>query len=130
MDWVKVVDKAAPAGWQAIGFDGDVGDHDLCGNGWNGYADGSKQAQLMTTLKGQGRATVEYRDCWKQGFVGLYVNGKRMDTTGTNNGDLRIYRCIGCVRLCWDQCISDRKLHSHCSLPCTYAVSILRTATS
>ena len=94
MDWKKVPDTIAPAGWQAIGFSGDVGDQKLCGNGWNGFAHLSNQAQLVTTLKGQGRATVQYRDCWKQGFVGLYLNGEKLDVTETNNGKLRIFRCI------------------------------------
>ena len=95
VDWMKVPDKVAPTGWQAIGFSGHVGNQKLCGNGWNGYAGGANQAQLITTLKGQGRATVEYRDCWKQGFVGLYLNGKKIDVTDTNNGALRIFRYAG-----------------------------------
>ena len=95
MDWFTATDKVAPAGWQGIGFSGHVGNQKLCGDGWNGYAGGANQAQLITTLKGQGRATVEYRDCWKQGFVGLYLNGKKIDVTDTNNGALRIFRYAG-----------------------------------
>ena len=29
--------------------------------------------------------TVKYKDCWGQGFVGLYIDGVKKDQTATNN---------------------------------------------
>ena len=92
VDWANVLDDKAPAGWHVKGFNGNVGDAKQCKYGWNAYANGGKQGQLYTTMTGAGRATVQYRDCWSQGFVGLYVNGKKKDQSGTNNGKLRTYR--------------------------------------
>ena len=42
-------------------------------------------------MKGAGRATVEYADCWKSGFVGLYLNGVKKNQTGTNDGILTTF---------------------------------------
>ena len=94
MDWANVLDAKAPAGWHAQGFyvEG-VSDQKLCGNGWNAYAGQNKQGQLYATMIGSGRATVQYRDCWSEGFVGLYLNGLKIDQSSTNDGKLRTYRC-------------------------------------
>ena len=98
VDWANVVDQKAPAGWQVKGFSGNVGDARKCKHGWNAYAGGRSQGQLYATMKGYGRATVKYRDCWGEGFVGLYVNGEREDQTEENNSVQRTYRC--CHELC------------------------------
>ena len=92
VDWANVLDDKAPAGWHVKGFNGNVGDAKQCKNGWNAYANGGSQGELYATMTGSGRATVQYRDCWSQGFVGLYVNGVKKDQSGTNNGQLRTYR--------------------------------------
>ena len=92
MDWANVADGTAPTGWIVAGLNNEVGDERLCGNGWNGFASGTNQGRLLAKMKGQGRATVKCRDCWSEGFVGLYVNGNRVDATTENTGELRTYR--------------------------------------
>ena len=93
VDWANVLDAKAPSGWHAQGFFGHVSDLRLCGNGWNAYAFLGDQGQLYATMIGSGRATVQYRDCWSEGFVGLYLNGLKIDQSSTNDGKLRTYRC-------------------------------------
>ena len=93
VDWAHASDAKAPVGWHVVGFNGNVGNGRKCKNGWNAYANGSNQGQLYATMKGSGIATVQYRDCWSEGFVGLYVNGLKMDQSSTNDGKLQTYRC-------------------------------------
>ena len=88
---------AAPAGWEATGFNGAVGDTGDCKDGWNAFAYSSNKGKLFATMKGSGRATVKYKDCLKGGFVGLYVNDVQKDHTETETGNLRTYRCSGGV---------------------------------
>ena len=92
MDWKNSEDAVAPFGWTAKGFAGHVGDMRKCAGGWNAYAPGQSQGQLYTRLKGFGRATVKYRDCWSQGFIGVYLNGKQIDESSTNSGEQRTFR--------------------------------------
>ena len=93
VDWKTVADgPKAPPGWTTGGFNGNVGNQRKCGNGWNAYATGGNQGRLYAKMKGSGQATVRYRDCWSEGFVGLYLNGVKKDQTGNKNGQLRTYR--------------------------------------
>ena len=97
VNWKIAKDLQPPPGWKTKGFSGHVGNFRFCGNGWNAYARWDEQGQLYAKMKGAGRATVNYRDCWKEGFVGLYLNGKQLDKSPENNGHVRTYRCSACV---------------------------------
>ena len=92
VDWQTAADNTAPDGWSIAGFNGNVGDSRDCGNGWNAYANSANQGQLTGVLQGSGRATVVYRDCWSEGFVGLYVNGALLDQTEENNAVQKTFR--------------------------------------
>ena len=64
-----------------------------CASGWNAEGAQMYEGQLYATMKGYGRATVKYKDCYAKGFVGLYLNGIRIDKTLFGTGQLRTYRC-------------------------------------
>lgn len=70
-----------------------------CANGWNAYGVRELQGQLYATMKGYGRATVKYRDCYGQGFIGLYLNGIKIDNTPKKTTQLRTYRCSASMSL-------------------------------
>ena len=98
MDWKAAEDKTAPAGWTANGFDGRILDLlKKCTNGWNAYANKGDQGHMYAMMKGYGVATVKYSDCWGEGFVGLYLNGKQIDRSPKNASEPRTYRCSGRV---------------------------------
>ena len=97
VDWKTASDSTAPEGWTISGFSSNVGDLRDCANGWNAYATLANQGELTGVMQGAGRATVVYRDCWREGFVGLYVNGEKMDQTEENNGVQKTFRCAGSV---------------------------------
>ena len=81
-------------GWTANGLDAYVPDGQFkCGDGWNGFSYYELQGQLYATMKGYGRATVKYRDCKGEGYVGLYLNGIKIDNSPIGTGQLRIFRC-------------------------------------
>ena len=92
MDWQTAADNTAPEGWSIAGFSGTVGNQRNCAGGWNAYANSGNQGELTTTMVGFGRATVVYRDCWSEGFVGLYVNGALVDQTEENNAVQKTFR--------------------------------------
>ena len=92
VDWKNAVGPEAPDGWSAEGFLGMVTGRD-CKGAWRAFADADAQGKLFGTLRGSGRATVTYKDCWSSGFVGLYVNGAKKDQTETNSGAQKIFRC-------------------------------------
>jgi hypothetical protein len=92
VNWATVTKgPTAPPGWTTSGFNGNVGNDKGCANGWNAYANGANQGSLVGTLEGNGRATVVYADCWKEGFVGLYVNGVKKDQTADSTGAVKTY---------------------------------------
>lgn len=92
VDWAAVTDgPTAPPGWVTRGFNGNVGNSRGCASGWNAYANGGHQGELVATLKGEGRATVQYADCWKEGHVVLYLNGVRKDQTQDGTGAVKTY---------------------------------------
>ena len=93
VDWKTAADKVAPAGWTASGFNGHIFFSNKCDNGWNAYANRDDQGQLYAMMKGYGLATVKYRDCWGEGFVGLYLNGQKIDNSSTVASEPRTYRC-------------------------------------
>ena len=98
VDWQTAADNTAPEGWSIAGFNGNVGDSRDCAGGWNAYANSGNQGELTGVLQGSGRATVVYRDCWSEGFVGLYVNGALLDQTEENNAVQKTFRwCAGSV---------------------------------
>ena len=101
VNWRVVPDGEAPEGWAVTGFTSFIdGGQRFCANGWNAYAQADNQGQLWTTLQGSGRATVKYRDCWAEGFVGLYVNGEKKDETDEENpGVQSTYRCCSGIAL-------------------------------
>ena len=100
VNWQDVQDRAAPNGWMATGFNRGIGDGRECANGWTAFATAEDQGEMWTILQGSGRATVKYRDCWGEGFVGLYVNGEKKDQTEENNSVQRTYRwCSGIAPL-------------------------------
>ena len=86
---------AAPAGWKATGFTGNLGDYQKCKDGWNGYATLGNKGQLKASLKGSGVATVVYGACMGEGFASLYVNGVKEDQSESKTGNPRTYRCSG-----------------------------------
>ena len=97
VDWKTAKDFKAPPGWTASGFNWHVSNLRYCGNGWNAYANGASQGQLYAAMKGYGRATVQYSDCWSEGSAVLYLNGKQLDRSPQNTGQLRTYRWSACV---------------------------------
>ena len=94
VDWLTAPDGRAPAdGWESKSLhNGGVGNRGLCVNGWNGYAGGAGVGEVSAKLKGSGKATISYRDCWKSGWVGLYINGVQKDKSGENNGVMKTFR--------------------------------------
>ena len=93
MEWATAEDSNAPPGWKMIDFNGKVENLESCANGWNAYAPGNLHGHLSARMRGSGRATVKYKDCLGEGFIGLYVNDRRVDKTPTNTGELRTFRC-------------------------------------
>ena len=108
VDWENAEDSKAPEGWTNLGLTNDAGNRKSCARGWNGYARLKEQGQLYATMKGSGRATVEYRDCLAQGFASLYLNGKLLDKTEENNGKLqtfRLTRLVNSIVVCFECCL-------------------------
>ena len=97
MDWHTAEDSKAPEGWTNLGLRSHAGNSKNCGNGWNGYARLNAQGQLYAKMKGLGRATVKYSDCYGEGFATLYLNGKLIDQSPENTGEVRTFRCLDCV---------------------------------
>ena len=92
VDWQNVEDSKAPEGWATAHLTSNIGNFKYCANGWNAYARMQTQGELYVTMEGYGYATVTYRDCWGDGFVGLYLNGNLIDKSPENNGNQRTYR--------------------------------------
>ena len=130
VDWGTATDSTAPEGWTITGFNGNVGNSRDCSGGWNAYANSANQGELAATMGGAGRATVVYRDCWSEGFVGLYVNGALLDQTEENNAVQKTFRwCSGSV------CRLTAKprtwhSHTHAHVRATNPVSISKKATN
>ena len=97
VDWATVPDQKAPAGWVGEGFIKGFGDRENCANGWSALAGISQTGRLFTSLKGSGEATAKYSDCNKGGFVGLWLNNKRIDQTKQGTDEVREFRCGGRV---------------------------------
>ena len=97
MDWQTAPDGTAPEGWKIWNLDEHAADLRNCGNGWNGYAFMQDKGQLYAKMKGHGIATIKYRDCWGEGFAGVYLDGRRIDKSATGTGELRIFRCAACI---------------------------------
>lgn len=89
MEWATVpnygIFAGAPEGWEAAGFNGNVGGLRACTDGWNAYANLADQGSLSTTLVGAGQLVVTYKDCWGEGFVGMYINDVKIDQTVAND---------------------------------------------
>lgn len=97
VDWKNVEDLKAPKGWTNLGLTGTAGDSKNCADGWNGYARLKAQGQLFATMKGYGRATVKYSDCYGEGFAALHLNGKQLDKSPKNTGEVRTFRYLRSV---------------------------------
>ena len=93
VDWEKAQDSKTPKGWTNMGLENRVDDYANCASRWNGFSNGNVEGQLYATMKGSGRATVEYKDCLGKGFVALYLNGKQIDKSPESSGELRTFRC-------------------------------------
>ena len=125
MDWQTAEDSKAPEGWTNLGINGHAGDSKNCGEGWNGYGRLKEQGQLFATMKGEGHATVKYSDCLGEGFAALYLNGKQIDKSPANSGELRTFRCLNA------RSFMSRKLGNDLLRNlCRYVVLISRTTTS
>ena len=95
VDWQTAKDSVAPEGWAIWNFQEHAGNLRACGNGWNAYAYMQERGKLYATMKGYGRATVKYKDCWGEGFASLYLNGKPIDKSGAYSSELRTFRFFG-----------------------------------
>ena len=94
VEWKIAEDAKAPEGWTSWGLDNSAGNLGGCGNGWNGYAHFREKGQLAARMTGSGRATVKYKDCWGEGYAGLYLNGILMDKSPANTAETRTFRCL------------------------------------
>ena len=94
VDWQTAEDAKAPNGWAVWNFQEHAGNLRSCANGWNAYAYLQDRGQLYATMKGYGRATVKYRDCWGEGFVSLFLNGRQIDKSTSYSSDLRTFRFV------------------------------------
>ena len=110
VDWKNIDDSKAPKGWTTVGLTGNAGDSKNCADGWNGYARLKAQGQLFATMKGYGRATVKYSDCYGEGFATLHLNGKQLDSSPKNTGEVRTFRYVG--SLSFIRKLADMFLHA------------------
>ena len=95
VNWQTAPDGVSPGpGWEVSGFaEYNVGDQRQCGGGWNAFAQTKEkgswaQGTLSTKMKGVGSVTIQYRDCWKEGSVTVYLNGEQKGQTGDHTGEI------------------------------------------
>ena len=51
---------------------------------WFGYNYGEKVGSVQTTFKGTGKATLNFGNCYRSGWVKVYLNGKEISRANGN----------------------------------------------
>ena len=79
----------APAdivGWETTCTHGNIYGHSIsnCSGNWFTYASGSPSCYIKTTLNGNGRAKIDFGNCYNNGVAKLFLDGNEIASAGAN----------------------------------------------
>ena len=82
----RVFNPAGIVGWENTCTHGNIyGDSiSACSGNWFTYASGSPSCYIKTTLNGNGRAKIDFGNCWNNGVAKLFLDGNEIASAGAS----------------------------------------------
>ena len=82
-----LLEISAPAdivGWETTCPHGKIYGNSIsnCSDNWYTYSSGSPSCYIKTTLNGNGRAKIDFGNCWDDGVAKLFLDGNEIASAG------------------------------------------------